>query len=1027
MSENEIETLREPEIQASKISRASLMVAIGGVFSLAAGLASQVITAYFFGAGAVMDAYLTAMTVPSFLQFVLVGGLPFVVIPAFVSKETSGKGDDAWSLAGTFTILISMVLLIGAVLGAILSPQIIDLTAPGFGAEKSAMASEMLTIMIFTIPFVGISNFTSGIQNARGRFFWPATATAVGSIANVITLLILYPRVGPMSLAWGNLASAILNASITTIPVFRHGWKRILPLRDPAMLEMMKLLAPFMVFGLITHSKTLFERYFASVLPNGQLAYMGYAYKISNIFVVLFAASIASAIFPAMARAYSTQGIPGLAKQSSYGMRMTLALAIPSVTIISVVAIPIVKLFYERGAFDPATTQYVSILIPIVMIYDVFLRMVSNMAIRMYFVLKDTLTTNLIQSAAVVIYIAAAKILTDKWGYIGLTMAQPVQLGISTIIMFIILYRRVKEFSLTALLKSLVVYSMIGLVAAGAGWVVLTVLKDFGFLVQLIACGLVAVVIDLSLLYFVDKTIAIAILEMVGLAKIFDLIKTKLTIYFKNYSFFKIKTKIARRANILPKIPNIFLSIAFIIALITPFLIWKGIIPDIFRWIADVALFAMFLFVPLRMLAFKNVPPAFWVIAFLSGTGIIISTLKGQSVITTIWGWWLMFQYPLAGIYLYMEPKWPKNYAKWMINFLVAVLAFEVLVQIGQFASGQIPGDQLAGTFGKNGTGNLVLFLILVMCFSLGQWIQTKKWKLLFVALALSGISSVLGEMKLFYLTVALLALIALFIYIRREKQLWRLLPAITIMIIMAGIFVPIYNAIIPSTSGIELQDYLTDPSLLTKYLTFTSRSASQGTYYYDIGRNFAIQYGWEKITSDPLYLLLGYGLGARSESVSLGIAGRALLEGELGFSSGTSLLVIMQETGLAGLIILAAFIMMVVTILLHQVRVNPSSSANALRYGLVFFTLLFPLWLWYNMAWTLRVPMLIYWSTLAYVLSEFKRQPIEPLAEVAQEKQITTLPLHRKQAYQGSFYRLKRVFLRNPKKLRTSEGNAKS
>jgi hypothetical protein len=410
------------------------------------------------------------------------------------------------------------------------------------------------------------------------------------------------------------------------------------------------------------------------------------------------------------------------------------------------------------------------------------------------------------------------------------------------------------------------------------------------------------------------------------------------------------------------------------------------------------------------MLAFKKIPPAFWVIVFLSGAGMIISILKGQSVITTIWGWWLMFQYPLAGIYLYLEPKWPKEYTKLLINILVAVLAFEVLVQMGQYATGQVPGDQLAGTFGKNGTGNLVLFLILVMCFTLGQWIQTKKWKLLIVALGLSGISSVLGEMKLFYLTVALLALIALFIYIRREKQLWRLLPAITIMILVAGIFVPIYNAIIPSTSGIELQDYLTDPTLLTKYLTFTSRSASQGTYYYDIGRNYAIQYGWEKISSDPLYLLLGYGLGARSESVSLGIAGRALLEGELGFSSGTSLLVMLQEMGLTGMIILGIFILMVVVILMHQVRQNPSSSANALRYGLVFFTLLFPLWLWYNMAWTLRVPMLIYWSTLAYVLSEFKQRTNQLQVEVGGEEKKASKLSPGKKSYQGSLLGSNRV-----------------
>jgi peptidoglycan biosynthesis protein MviN/MurJ (putative lipid II flippase) len=59
---------------AKEISRAALKVSIGGGLSLIAGLASQVITAYLFGAGAEMDAFFTASTIPLYLQIVLLGG-----------------------------------------------------------------------------------------------------------------------------------------------------------------------------------------------------------------------------------------------------------------------------------------------------------------------------------------------------------------------------------------------------------------------------------------------------------------------------------------------------------------------------------------------------------------------------------------------------------------------------------------------------------------------------------------------------------------------------------------------------------------------------------------------------------------------------------------------------------------------------------------------------------------------------------------------------------------------------------------
>ena len=83
------------------VSRAAFKVMLGGVFSLAAGLVTQVVIARLFGASAEMDAYLTALVIPLYLESVLLAGLPFVLIPAFVREETTGGEEEAWSLAGT--------------------------------------------------------------------------------------------------------------------------------------------------------------------------------------------------------------------------------------------------------------------------------------------------------------------------------------------------------------------------------------------------------------------------------------------------------------------------------------------------------------------------------------------------------------------------------------------------------------------------------------------------------------------------------------------------------------------------------------------------------------------------------------------------------------------------------------------------------------------------------------------------------------------------------------------------------------
>jgi putative peptidoglycan lipid II flippase len=519
------DSLHEP---AREISRAALKIAIGGGLSLIAGLASQVLTAYLFGAGADMDAFFTSLTIPLYLQIVLLGGLPFVVIPAFIREESSGHENEAWGLTGTMIYITIIVLTIAACLGAILSRQIIDLSAPGFGESKAKLASQMLTLLMFTVPFSGLGTFTSGVENVRNHFFWPAAATAIGSVGNVVTLFILHPIIGPMSLAWGNLVSSILFASVTTIPVIRHGWKNLMSIKDPRLIELLKLITPFIFFGLITNSRLIFERYFASVLPDGQLSYIGYAYKIANIFVMLLASSIASAYFPAMARAFSLKGIQGLVKQAEDGLRITLALALPVVIITSVLSIPLVKIFFERGAFLSSTTISVSSLIPIVLINEVLFRMITNMIGRTFFVIKDTLTTNVVSSITIVLYVILAYFLTKLWGYWGLALAQPIQVGISILLMCILLYRKIHAFPFSVLIKGSAKYIGFGVIAGFFAWISIKTMNNISIIFQL-AFGIIASsTVYLGLLFWFEKNTAMTILEMTGIMKIYSAIKNRL-------------------------------------------------------------------------------------------------------------------------------------------------------------------------------------------------------------------------------------------------------------------------------------------------------------------------------------------------------------------------------------------------------------------------------------------------------------------------------------------------------------------
>jgi hypothetical protein len=183
--------------------------------------------------------------------------------------------------------------------------------------------------------------------------------------------------------------------------------------------------------------------------------------------------------------------------------------------------------------------------------------------------------------------------------------------------------------------------------------------------------------------------------------------------------------------------------------------------------------------------------------------------------------------------------------------------------------------------------------------------------------------------------------------------------------------FVTLYNAFVPGAAGTPIETYYTNPAKLSEYINQTHTYVKNGQEIDYIGRGVSLNRGLETLQKDQVSFLFGYGIGSASESQTLGTSGLSLAQGNRGLSGGTSLLVIMQEFGLIGLTLLAGFVVWTILRLVRDIHKFPASPALELRYALLLFSLLWPVWLWYSSVWTLRVPMCLYWLTLGYVLAE--------------------------------------------------------
>ena len=127
---------------------------------------------------------------------------------------------------------------------------------------------------------------------------------------------------------------------------------------------MWMLLGPIVIGSAAGQLAMFFDRFFASTLPPGYMAGMNYATKLVNFPQQIFAAAIATVIFPLLAAQFAKDNRRGVARSAVTGLRLVNLITIPSVCALIVLAHPMVQTLFERGTFGPEATNLTAALLP---------------------------------------------------------------------------------------------------------------------------------------------------------------------------------------------------------------------------------------------------------------------------------------------------------------------------------------------------------------------------------------------------------------------------------------------------------------------------------------------------------------------------------------------------------------------------------------------------------------------------------------------------------------------------------------
>jgi putative peptidoglycan lipid II flippase len=356
-----------PGRQAGRIARSTAFFSIATAASRVAGLVREVVAASYYGISGPMSAFTIAFQVPNLIRSLFAdAALQPAFVPIFTEQLEKKNYREAFRLASTLLLIVTMVLGAITALFILAAPLVMPLFAPGFEGEILDLTITLSQVLFPILVLLGISGIVVGVLNSYDRF----GAFAIAPLFWNLTIIAVLVFVDPLfegndriyAYAIGILAGTLVQLLIPVFDLrntpFKFNWS--FEWRNPDVRRVLLLMLPVTIsLGLINFN-LLINSFFGSLVSDEAPAAIDKAFRIYQLPQGIFSVAIATVLFPTLARFASRGAYDDLRATMANGMRQILFVLIPAAAAVLVLADPMIRLVYQRGAFDAAETEVVS-------------------------------------------------------------------------------------------------------------------------------------------------------------------------------------------------------------------------------------------------------------------------------------------------------------------------------------------------------------------------------------------------------------------------------------------------------------------------------------------------------------------------------------------------------------------------------------------------------------------------------------------------------------------------------------------
>ncbi|MEX0971754.1 MAG: murein biosynthesis integral membrane protein MurJ [Solirubrobacterales bacterium] len=357
----------DPERRPGRIARSTAFFSIATAASRVAGLGREIVAAGFYGVSGPMSAFTLAFQLPNLIRALFAdAALQPAFVPIFTEQLEKKNYREAFRLASTLLLLVTLVLGAVTALFVLLAPVLMPLIAPGFEGALLDLTVTLSQVLFPILILLGASGVVVGILNSYDRFGAFAIAPLFWNLTIIAALVLITPQLEGQdriyAYAIGVLAGTLVQLLIVAFDLrntpFKFAWSFEWRNRDVRRVLML-MLPVTLSLGLINFN-LIVNSLFGSLVSDQAPAAIDKAFRIYLLPQGIFSVAIATVLFPTLARFASRGAFDDLRATMANGMRQILFVLVPAAAAVLVLSEPMIRLVYERGEFSADDTLLVS-------------------------------------------------------------------------------------------------------------------------------------------------------------------------------------------------------------------------------------------------------------------------------------------------------------------------------------------------------------------------------------------------------------------------------------------------------------------------------------------------------------------------------------------------------------------------------------------------------------------------------------------------------------------------------------------